>query len=258
MVEILKIKVLGSGSSGNCIFVDTGECRLLLDVGLPYNETKEKLREFDVKLSSIDYILVTHNHGDHIQSLEKIMQTYDPIIISSFSTLFVVDIPMGNVVELESGQSKGFENLTVTAHEVSHDADETFAFTIKNDLGERLLYMTDLGVAPEGDFSNYTCYITEANYSYDILRYNYMYGDLLLMQCNRVHSETGHLSIEDCIEFLERNVGDDTKQIILSHLSSGNGNKELFLEKANEAIPFMEIAVAEHGLSIQVGEPLPF
>jgi phosphoribosyl 1,2-cyclic phosphodiesterase len=250
--------VLGSGSSGNCIYVDTGDCKVLLDVGLPYNETKDKLREFGVKLSSIDYILVTHNHGDHIQSLEKIMQTYDPMVISSFSSLFGLDIPMCNVVELEDGQSKEFENLIVTAHEVSHDADETFAFTIQNDIGERLLYMTDLGITPEGDFSNYTCYITEANYSYDILKYNYLYGDLHMVQCNRVHGDTGHLSIEHCIEFLERNVGDNTKQIILSHLSSGNGNKELFLEKANEAIPFMDIAVAEHGLSIDIGERLPF
>jgi len=258
VIKIFTIKVLGSGSSGNCIFVDTGDCKILLDVGLPYNETKTKLREFGVKLSSIDYILISHSHGDHIQALEKILQTYDICVISSFSTLFGLDIPMGNVIELESSQVKEFENLKVIAHEVSHDADETFAFTIVNDMGEKLLYMTDLGIVPEGDFLNYEVYITEANYSYGLLRYNYMYGDLLLKQCNRVHSDTGHLSIEDCLDFLQLNVGDNTKQIILSHLSSGNGNKELFLEKANEAIPFMDIAIAEHGLSIEVGEKLPF
>jgi len=255
---MFQINVLGSGSSGNCIYIDTGDCRILLDAGLPYNETKTKLREIGVKLSSIDYILITHLHGDHVQGLEPIMKTYDIKVISSFGTLMGVDIPLGNMLYLESGQEIQFENLTVTGHEVSHDCIEPLCFTIKNSMGEKLLYMTDLGVTPEGDFSNYTCYITEANYSYDLLRYNYLYGDLHMVQCSRVQSDTGHLSIQDCIEFLQKNVGNDTQQIILSHLSSGNGNKELFLEKANEAIPFMDIAVAEHELSIKIGELLPF
>ena len=98
----------------------------------------------------------------------------------------------------------------------------------------------------------------EANYSYDIVRYNCIYGDLHISQGMRVHSDKGHLSIEDCIDFLNANIGADTKQVILSHLSGRNGNKELFLEKANDAIPLMNIDVAEYGLSINVGEKLPF
>ena len=146
MVEIFDIKILGSGSSGNCAFVDTGDCKLLLDAGLPFNETKTKLREIGVKLSSIDYILVTHLHGDHVQGLEPIMKTYDIKVISSFGTLMAVDIPEGNMVYLESDQEIQFENLTVTGHAVSHDCIEPLCFTIKNSMGERLLYMTDLGV----------------------------------------------------------------------------------------------------------------
>lgn len=252
------VQVLGSGSDGNCILVETNQCKFLLDVGLPINETKDKLRSFGVKLSEIDYIFVTHAHMDHIQSLESIMKIYDIKVISSFSTLLGVDIPMSNVIELEGGQYIELEYIKVTAHEVSHDAAETLAFTIQNEFGERMLYMTDVGVTPEGDFSNYDLYIIEANYSYEMLRYNYKFGDLHMAQVMRTHGDEGHLSIEDCIDFLQNNIGMDTVHIVLSHLSGRNGNKELFLEKANEAIPLMNIDVAEYGLDIKVGQTLPF
>jgi len=255
---MFQIKVLGSGSSGNCIYVETDDCTLLLDVGLPLSDIKTKLREFDVKLSSIDYIFITHNHGDHLQGLEGIMKTYDIKVISSFETLFGVDMPEANMLYLEGGQEIDLGNLKVTGHDVSHDAPAPLAFTLQNTLGEKLLYMTDLGVVPEGDFTNYEVYITEANYSYDILSHNYKYGDLHLSQCMRVHSDEGHLSVEDCLDFLSENVGISTEAVVLSHLSGRNGNKELFLEKANEAIPFMQFYIAEHGLDIKLGELLPF
>lgn len=231
MIEIFSIHVLGSGSSGNCIFVDTGDCKLLLDVGLPYSETKTKLRDIGVKLSSIDYILVTHRHMDHMQSLEKILKTYDIQIISSFGTLFGVDIPDSNRVLLNGGEDVCFENLRVFGHDVSHDCVQPLAFTIQNTMGEKLLYMTDLGVMPSGDFENYDVYIVEANYTLDLLDLNYDNEKIHMVQYKRVHSSKGHLSVEDCLDFLTENVGADTKMVVLSHLSGQNGNKELFLKK---------------------------
>jgi phosphoribosyl 1,2-cyclic phosphodiesterase len=125
-------------------------------------------------------------------------------------------------------------------------------------MGEKLLYMTDLGVAPMGDFENYDVYIVEANYTLNLLDRNYDDEKIRKVQYTRVHSDTGHLSIEDCLDFLSENVGVDTKKVILSHLSGQNGNKELFLEKAYNALPLTEFEVAECGLGLYIGDVMPF
>lgn len=59
---MFKVDVFGSGSSGNAILVDTGDCKFLLDAGLSVKDTKLGLRRIGARLSDIDYILVTHSH----------------------------------------------------------------------------------------------------------------------------------------------------------------------------------------------------
>ena len=65
----MKVKVLASGSKGNVTYVEDGNTRLLIDIGMRCIYVEEKLREMDVEPKTIDAILITHTHTDHIMGL---------------------------------------------------------------------------------------------------------------------------------------------------------------------------------------------
>ena len=240
------------------MYVEATDCKMLLDVGLKYNETKKLLREIGVKLSDIDYILVTHAHKDHIESLEKILEVYDIPVVASFGCLMGVDVPEGNIVYAEHDEWLELENIRVLPLEVAHDASETMCFTIVNSFGEKLLYLTDCGTIPLYDFENYDVYIVEANYSLELMDANYEGGKVPMIRYTRTTGADGHLSLEDCIELLVGNVGADTTQIILSHLSGDNANAESFKEQVCDVLPLFDVEVAHRGLNIKVGDNEPF
>ena len=57
---------LYSGSSGNCLFVQYGATRLLIDAGKSGKMIDEALDMIGVDGNTIDAILITHEHIDHI------------------------------------------------------------------------------------------------------------------------------------------------------------------------------------------------
>ena len=55
----MNIKVIGSGSSGNCYRIDDGKTALLIECGLPIKKIKEKL---NFNLTGICGCLLSHSH----------------------------------------------------------------------------------------------------------------------------------------------------------------------------------------------------
>ena len=62
---------LYSGSSGNSLFVETQNTKLLIDAGVSCKKIETALSNIDVDPNSIDGILVTHEHTDHVQGLRN-------------------------------------------------------------------------------------------------------------------------------------------------------------------------------------------
>src|SRR5437899_3059842 len=60
---------LASGSKGNCIFLGTGETKILIDAGIGPKILAKRLEEIGVGLDEIEAILITHEHSDHIAGL---------------------------------------------------------------------------------------------------------------------------------------------------------------------------------------------
>ena len=70
--SILQVSVLASSSSGNSTLVSTDRTRLLIDAGLSRKETFERLAAIGVSPDSLDAILITHEHSDHVAGLPEI------------------------------------------------------------------------------------------------------------------------------------------------------------------------------------------
>ena len=68
----MRVSVLSSGSKGNTTYIETDNAKILIDIGNSAKYVKEKLEEFDTVPESIDAILITHTHIDHIKGLKHL------------------------------------------------------------------------------------------------------------------------------------------------------------------------------------------
>ena len=68
---------LYSGSSGNSLFVETENTKILIDAGVSIKKIEQGLENLNISASNLDGIIVTHEHTDHIQSLGAISEKFD-------------------------------------------------------------------------------------------------------------------------------------------------------------------------------------
>ena len=74
---------LYSGSSGNSLYVETENTRLLIDAGVSSKKIELALTNLDVDPASINGILVTHEHSDHVQGLGTFAKKFNlPIYVN--------------------------------------------------------------------------------------------------------------------------------------------------------------------------------
>ena len=65
----VSVTVLASGSKGNCSLVASSGTRLLIDAGLSCRELLRRLLLCGHDPRSIDAVLITHEHSDHVGGL---------------------------------------------------------------------------------------------------------------------------------------------------------------------------------------------
>jgi phosphoribosyl 1,2-cyclic phosphodiesterase len=231
-----------------------GDSKVLLDAGLSLKATKKGLKDIGVRLSGIDYILISHSHGDHIDGVPSIVKNYSTKVICSKSTALTLDIEYIYISTIEDEELLSFGNFSVLAKSVPHDAHGSLAFSITNSMGEKLLYLTDCGKSDYMIFEPHNFYIIEANYDNEKLTKNLKDNLIHFAVARRTSSGTGHLEINQTIEILKNSVGDRLGQIVLSHLSDKNGDGDKFTSMVKKSLNFDRVCVAEPGLSVNYGE----
>ena len=210
----MKFYSLASGSSGNCFLVDNGKETILIDVGIPYKKIKEKLLSLDYNINNIDYILITHEHIDHIRALTSFATS------KTFSGVKV----MGVSNKLEKNIENTLGTYKVVPFPLSHDVS-CCGYRIISD-NESLVYLTDSGyvntkIVPF--IANATYYIFESNHDINML----MESDRPYYLKARILSDNGHLNNEDASEAILNVIGPSTKEIYLAHISRECNTKEL-------------------------------
>ncbi|HPU55388.1 MAG TPA: MBL fold metallo-hydrolase, partial [Verrucomicrobiota bacterium] len=63
------LTILGSGSAGNCAYLETPETRILVDAGFSARQIRQRLASIGRTPENLSAILITHEHGDHVQGL---------------------------------------------------------------------------------------------------------------------------------------------------------------------------------------------
>ena len=237
---MLRLLPLASSSKGNAIYIGSEREGILIDAGIGPRTLSKALALGGVEgPSAIRAIFVTHEHSDHIKGLLKLTEQLDVPVYGSRETL--VELVHKNAI---APTTKLFEinRKAVTAAEIetrafttSHDSAHSlgYRFTLPN--GDTLAVCTDLGVVtPEvhAALSGSKTVLLESNYDRNMLRD----GPYPVFLKERIASESGHLSNNDCADELIALASTGTEHFVLGHLSEENNRPAIATETAVAAL----------------------
>jgi phosphoribosyl 1,2-cyclic phosphodiesterase len=237
---------LASGSKGNCIFLGSKKTKILIDAGISAKLIKEKLTQINVDLSEIDAILVTHEHGDHIQGLKVLAYKLGiPVLANSETAKGIVeyfhDCPKFKI--FSTGETFEFGDLEIHPFSVQHDTLDPVAFTIRID-GLKIGVCADLGFATtlvRNQLKNCDYLYLEANHQVSMVHSSAR----PMVYKQRVLSRIGHLSNDACGELLTEIAHPGLKHVHLAHLSSECNTHETALNVVGKILQ-------ENGISVDM------
>ncbi|WP_101772360.1 MBL fold metallo-hydrolase [Peptostreptococcus faecalis] len=221
-----KIKILGSGSSGNCYSLNVDNEILLLDLGFNY----KKILEFvNYELDKVVGALVTHEHKDHSKAVEEIANNGIDVYATQ-GTFESLDIQNHRTNIIKANKPCLIGNFTILPFMVEHDAVEPVGFLVKHKSIGSLLYITDTYYV-KYKFNKINHILVECNYSKQII--DETLKDKMFLRNRIVES---HFELNNVIDFLKASDLSVLKTLTLIHLSSSNSDEKLFKSEVEKAI----------------------
>ncbi len=233
----MRFTVLGSGSTGNAVLITSEKTRVLVDAGLSAREICRRLAEVGVAPASLDGIIITHEHSDHIGGLRNFLNKIDCSVYITGETEEAYygwhRAPNGNGpdegtkrrdamktrrVEIESSRNFCIGDIDFEPFTVPHDAVDNFGLVAKSG-GVRMASLTDFGHITDlirEKLQGCDLIFIESNHSRDMLRACSVYSWSLKQ---RIAGRRGHLSNEDLAEWLQNDFDGSAQHIVLAHLS---------------------------------------
>jgi len=247
----LRYMSFGSGSSGNCSYVGTPQCGVLIDAGVDNNYVTEKLAANSIEISTIRGILLTHDHYDHVRYAYALLRRNPHMCIyatpRAFNGLLRRHNMSRRIADYHTPIYKEFPfkvgPIVVTAFETSHDGSDNVGFALQMD-DVCFVVATDTGIITERtDFyvrqAQYL--MIEADYDADMLRNGRRYAQYLKA---RIASVTGHLDNADTGRYLAGLAPSGVlKRVFLCHLSEENNTPQLALATVRNALENAGVAL---------------
>lgn len=244
---MIRLTVLGSGSSGNATLLECGDTRLLIDAGFSAKRLTEKLQAIGIEPESLNGILVTHEHTDHVQAI--------PVFVKKWGTPVYVTrrtreemrkcTDMVSWRFFESGDAFEIEGVQVGSFPISHDAIDPVGYHFSYG-AFRYGHLSDVGrISPliQSYLMDVHALFIESNYDPHLLEIN---ESRPWMTKQRIASAHGHLSNMQAAEFVASILHKGLKHIILGHLSQECNTAEIALDCMRRALS----AQSEHSPSL--------
>lgn len=241
----MKLKVIGTGSSGNCYIVQAGRSNLMLDAGMRMQDIRRSMP----RPSSIAGCLVTHEHMDHAKSAYDIAALGIPVVMSNgtFEAIEKEHSPIRfklacELIPITLG------DFTVLPFKTQHDAREPLGFLIRhNPTNETILYATDTFYLAY-TFPGVNYWIVECNYVDEIINQKADDGELSSSLRNRLRRS--HMSLRRLKDALMANELTKTRSIILIHLSDQRSDEDVMVESIKETTGIENVVAALPGMEI--------
>jgi phosphoribosyl 1,2-cyclic phosphodiesterase len=226
MAGMLSVRSLGSGSSGNALIVDDGSTVVLVDCGVMLSAIATGLASLGRQIDDLSAVLVSHEHADHIRSLDRLIRKGVPVVCTA-GTASAAGLRPTGFERIDLGESRDVRSLAVTSIPVCHDALEPCGFLLQTGRAT-IAIVTDAGCA-SADMTTAMAaadlIVLESNHDERMLRR----GPYPAPLKRRVLSNEGHLSNDSCADLLASTAKQTTKQpsVWLAHLSAVNNRPDL-------------------------------
>ena len=233
----MRMWLLGSGSRGNAIVLESGDTRLLVDAGFNATILADRMRSVGIAPESIAAVLVTHEHTDHVRGVRVLCERFGWAAHATRGTIAASrDVAACNPLAFRAGDGLSVGDLDILTVRSSHDAAEPVVIVATSrSSGARAGIAYDLGVVTQS--------ITDAMRDLDILVLEANHDELMLHAGPypasvraRISGRSGHLSNGRAAQLARDVAHRDLRQVVLAHIS----------EKCNTA----RIALTDVGASI--------
>ncbi len=231
---------LQSGSSGNCIYVEAGDVKLLFDAGINGLQAKERLAAHGRDIRAVHAVIISHDHSDHVRHAGVFQRKYGIPIYITPATLAAASsrCSLGKLTDVRHFRSSGalrFGEVSIHAVPTPHDGADGAVFVVSAG-NKRLGVMTDLGHVFKDlvrIVSSLDAVFLESNYDPDMLAH----GPYPAFLKRRIKGPGGHLSNHEAAELLRRaSDGGRLKWACLAHLSEQNNHPEVALKTHRDIV----------------------
>lgn len=253
----VEFQILGSSSGGNCALLQTGQTKVLVDVGFSAKRIGCLLESVGESLDAIDAVFLTHEHSDHAQGIRGLAKRADLPVFANRDTADAVQAKATKPVNwkvFQTGTEFTFRDLKVRSFALPHDAYDPVGFTFnwgeEGDLftpPRSLAWVTDLGYVPQHvkeHIRNVQTLVIEANYDEELLERDERRP---WSTKQRIRGRHGHLSNNAAFDLVaELSPKSRLEKVYLAHLSKDCNNAHLVRDK---------FASLSRNLSIEVIDP---
>ncbi len=229
----VRVTLLGSGSEGNALLLESDTSAIVVDAGLSGRELLRRIDALGRTRPTVNGVLVTHGHSDHAAHASTYARRFACPLYATGSTM--KSLRLHDTVETQlftAGEPFSVGNIVVRSKTIPHDAPQVALVFEAGDV--RIGLVTDLGHVPRGlgDFiDGCDTLLLESNHDRDMLR-NGPYPESLK---RRIAGTRGHLSNEQASDLLASLRGAPS-YVVLMHLSSTNNSQQLARSSAEAAL----------------------
>ncbi len=240
----LFITSLNSGSNGNCYYIGNDHEAVLIDAGISCRETEKRMRLLGLSMDKVKAIFISHEHTDHIKSVDSLAAKYNLTVHITDNTL------QKSKIRFRKKLTRNFVpyepvfigELSITAFPKFHDAIDPHSFIISYH-NTTVGVFTDIGASCKHlvkHFSKCHAAFLEANYDETLLEN----GRYPLHLKNRIRGGHGHLSNTQALEIFTKHRPPFMSHLLLSHLSKDNNDPGLVKKIFDEHAAGTEIIIA--------------
>ena len=168
---------LYSGSSGNVLFCQYGETRLLIDAGKSGRTVEDALAGIGADIRTVSGVLITHEHSDHIAGAGVLARKYHLPLYATAETWKAMEGKIGKIPpdmrrEIAAGRDFWLGDIGVVPFSIPHDAADPVGFRLYGG-GVSVSTATDLGYFSDevrANVAGSTLVLLESNHDPDMLR----------------------------------------------------------------------------------------
>lgn len=231
----MKVNILASGSSGNCIAIGSSQNTILVDAGIAKTKIEKRLMDVGIRPDSIKAIFVTHAHSDHVKGLPLANKYKIPVFASEGEWKIINSVDDDLKRFIVPGKGIDFHDVFfIESFRTHHDSYDSLGYTVQDYQGYKCSVCLDTGHVDDEMISAMeysSIYIIEANHEPNMVEAS----DYPNSVKARIISDIGHLSNEQTADALTRLINGVGEQIYLTHLSSKNnmpGLAEMTVKRA--------------------------